>query len=71
MSRRAVTGSCHPRMNGEVSLVPLADVDPLTLLAVWDKDRRHPVMLSAIDLIEGHGRRDTTGASGSEPSTRS
>jgi DNA-binding transcriptional LysR family regulator len=54
-----------------VSLVPLADVDPLTLLAVWDKDRRHPVMLSAIDLIEGHGRRDTTGASGSEPSTRS
>jgi LysR family transcriptional activator of glutamate synthase operon len=34
-----------------VSLVPLGDVRPFTIVAVWRKDEHDPVVLSAIDMI--------------------
>src|SRR4029079_1099402 len=37
-----------------VSLVRLADVGPFTTVAVWRKDERDPVVLSAIDMIRRH-----------------
>jgi DNA-binding transcriptional LysR family regulator len=37
-----------------VSLIPLADVGPFTLVAVWRKGQQEPVVLSAIDMIERH-----------------
>ena len=46
-----------------VSLVRLADVGPFTTVAVWRKEERDPVVLSAIDLI----RRHTAGRSNRGP----
>jgi len=43
-----------------VALVRLADVGPFTVEAVWRKDRRDPVVLSAIDLIRRHAARGGT-----------
>lgn len=37
-----------------VSLVRLADVEPLTLAAVWRNDEHDPVVLSAIGMIQRH-----------------
>ena len=37
-----------------VSLIRLADVGPLTTMAVWRKDEHDPVVLSAIDMIQRH-----------------
>jgi hypothetical protein len=42
------------RANFPVALVPLSDVGPFTQLAVWRKDERDPVVLSAIALIQRH-----------------
>ena len=42
-----------------VSLIRLADVGPLTTMAVWRKDEHDPVVLSAIDMIRRHAGEAT------------
>jgi DNA-binding transcriptional LysR family regulator len=44
-----------------VSLVPLADVGPLTTVAVWRRDEDDPVVRSAISMIQGHSQAVDTG----------
>jgi DNA-binding transcriptional LysR family regulator len=37
-----------------VSLVPMADVEPITTLAMWRRNERDPVVRSAIDMVRSH-----------------
>ena len=46
-----------------VSMVRLADVAPFTILAMWRKDERDPVVLSAIDMIEKHAAQEASARS--------
>jgi LysR family transcriptional regulator, transcription activator of glutamate synthase operon len=49
-----LTPSIARQADFPVGLVPLADVGPFTLLAVWRRDERDPVVLAAVDMIRRH-----------------
>lgn len=49
-----LTPSVARQTEFQVGLVRLADVAPLTQVAVWTKDQHDPVVLSAIDMIQRH-----------------
>lgn len=49
-----LTATVARRADFPVGLVRLDDFGPLTLVVVWRKDQRDPVVLSAIDMIQRH-----------------